>query len=108
MSTKLSSNNSIVNIVNNNDNNNSLSSNNGSDNSGAKGLSIKRNLNNNDFELNQSIQMNDVMHRLHVTNYLTPTYCDYCSQLLFGLIKQGLKCESKFRNKKIILFFSNL
>lgn len=41
-----------------------------------------------------SINIADVMHKLHVTTYLTPTYCDYCSQLLIGLIKQGLKCES--------------
>ncbi len=44
---------------------------------------------------NQSIPLSDVMHKLHVANYLTPTYCDYCSQLLFGLIKQGVKCESR-------------
>ncbi len=51
----------------------------------------------NNFMLNdnQSIPLSDVMHKLHVANYLTPTYCDYCSQLLFGLIKQGVKCESK-------------
>ena len=53
-------------------------------------------------DCNQSIiSINDVMHRLHVVNYLTPTYCDYCSQLLFGLIKQGLRCESKYE-----IFFS--
>ena len=45
--------------------------------------------------LNEPISENDVTHKLICTNYRTPTYCDYCSQLLFGLIKQGLKCESK-------------
>ncbi len=44
--------------------------------------------------ISENSNLNDVFHKLHVANYLTPTYCDYCSQLLFGLIKQGLKCES--------------
>lgn len=50
----------------------------------------------NNFTLPQSFNVTDIMHKLHVTNYLTPTYCDYCSQLLIGLMKQGLKCESEW------------
>ncbi len=37
----------------------------------------------------------DLNHKFNLNNYMTPTYCDYCSQLLVGLIKQGLKCECK-------------
>jgi hypothetical protein len=50
-------------------------------------------INSNSAGLNSSLAINDVYHKLVVTNYLSPTYCDYCSQMLIGLIKQGLKCE---------------
>ena len=36
----------------------------------------------------------EVLHNLNVTSYITPTYCDFCGQLLVGLRKQGLKCQS--------------
>uniref|UniRef100_A0A0N4ZSC4 protein kinase C n=1 Tax=Parastrongyloides trichosuri TaxID=131310 RepID=A0A0N4ZSC4_PARTI len=32
-------------------------------------------------------------HTLYVHSYKTPTFCDFCGELLFGLVKQGLKCE---------------
>lgn len=32
-------------------------------------------------------------HRLTVHSYRSPTFCDFCGQMLFGLVKQGLKCE---------------
>lgn len=32
-------------------------------------------------------------HQLIVHSYRSPTFCDYCAQMLFGLIRQGLKCE---------------
>ncbi|MCP9260471.1 Serine/threonine-protein kinase dkf-1 [Dirofilaria immitis] len=36
-------------------------------------------------------------HVLSVTSYITPTFCDYCGEILVGLIKQGLQC-AKCRN----------
>ncbi|CAD5207919.1 unnamed protein product [Bursaphelenchus okinawaensis] len=31
-------------------------------------------------------------HNVQVQSYKTPTFCDYCGEILVGLIKQGLKC----------------
>ncbi|KAL4134739.1 hypothetical protein QTP88_006459 [Uroleucon formosanum] len=32
-------------------------------------------------------------HSLTVHSYKTPTFCDYCGQMLFGIVRQGLKCS---------------
>lgn len=32
-------------------------------------------------------------HALTVHSYKAPTFCDFCGEMLFGLVRQGLKCE---------------
>ncbi|KAK2158106.1 hypothetical protein LSH36_177g04119 [Paralvinella palmiformis] len=32
-------------------------------------------------------------HVLYVHSYKSPHFCDFCGEMLFGLVRQGLKCE---------------
>ncbi|BFZ11781.1 hypothetical protein BsWGS_14820 [Bradybaena similaris] len=32
-------------------------------------------------------------HLLHVHSYKSPHFCDFCGEMLFGLVKQGLQCK---------------
>ena len=34
-------------------------------------------------------------HVLKLYNYRSPHFCDFCGVMLFGIVRQGLKCEGK-------------
>lgn len=39
----------------------------------------------------------DMPHRFKVYNYKSPTFCEHCGTLLWGLARQGLKCDGECR-----------
>nr|XP_032819947.1 serine/threonine-protein kinase D3-like [Petromyzon marinus] len=46
--------------------------------------------------LSASATLEDIQirpHALFVHSYKSPTFCDYCGEMLWGLVRQGLKCE---------------
>lgn len=53
------------------------------------------------FKLSASATVEDFQirpHALFVHSYRAPAFCDHCGEMLWGLVRQGLKCEGKGLN----------
>jgi len=52
----------------------------------------------------------NVPHKFKVNNYMSPSFCDHCGTMLYGLFRQGLKCQvcSVNCHKKCEKFMPNL
>lgn len=54
----------------------------------------------------------DMPHRFKMHNYMSPTFCDHCGSLLWGMVRQGLKCEGRVVQQSLlfvvfVLFYSS-
>ena len=45
-------------------------------------------------------------HLLFVHSYKSPHFCDFCGEMLFGLVKQGLKCEGQACFGSLVAFYN--
>lgn len=47
-------------------------------------------------------------HALYVHSYRAPAFCDHCGEMLWGLVRQGLKCEGELEIRRFIFAVRNV
>lgn len=50
----------------------------------------------------------DVPHRFRLHTFMSPTFCDHCGSMLYGLFRQGLRCDGKYNERLVFYFVKNL
>ncbi|TNN15805.1 Serine/threonine-protein kinase D1 [Schistosoma japonicum] len=51
---------------------------------------------NDNIQIEKQVQV--ISHNFQVHSYRSPHFCDYCGEVLFGLVRQGLRCSGCSQN----------